>query len=122
MLQGISTFALFAIPIIGVAVPIYVLVRSALNFRRAKKGRGYIILKAFGSLAAWVIASYIMFNVLFFTFYTARDVDREANARAVALSLVIFCIVYALVGCGLAFWSQQRVGNEPVEIFPKGAT
>ena len=122
MVRAISTFALFAIPVIGVAVPVYVLVRSFLNFRRAKRGRGLIILKALGSLAAWVIASFIMFNVLFFTFYTARDIDREANARAVTLRLVIFCVVYALVGYGLAFWSQHRADNEAIELFPKGAT
>ena len=122
MLRAISTFALFAIPVMGVAVPVYALVRSFLNFRRAEKGHGYIALTALGSLAAWVVASFIMFNLLFFTFYTARDVDREASARAVALRLVIFCVVYALVGCGLAFWSQHRADNELVEIFPKGAT
>jgi hypothetical protein len=121
MVRAVSTFALFALPVVGVAVPVYVLVRLFLNFRRARKGRGYIVLKAFGSLAAWVIASFITFNVLFFTFYTAKDVDREANARAVALRLVIFCVVYALVGYGLAFWSQHRADNEPIEIFSKGA-
>ena len=122
MLRAISTFALFAIPIIGVAVPVYVVVRSFLNFRRAEKGRGYIILKAFGSVAAWAFASFLMFNALFLMFYTARNVDREANARAVALGLVFFCVIYSLVGFGLAFWSQHRADNEPIEIFPKGAT
>ncbi|MGI8565923.1 MAG: hypothetical protein ACR2LZ_05500 [Pyrinomonadaceae bacterium] len=121
MLRAVSTFALFAIPVIGVAVPVYVLVRSSINFRRTKKGGGYIIIKAFGSLAAWAFASFLMLNALFFTFYMARDVDREANARAVALRLIIFCVVYALVGFGLALWSQHSADNEPVEIFPKRA-
>ena len=122
MLRAISNFALFAIPAIGVAVPVYVLIRSSLNLRRAKKSRGHIILKALGSLAAWVFVSFLMFNALFFTFYTARDVDREANTRVVALRLIIFCVVYALLGFGLAIWSRHHADNEPVEIFQKGAT
>jgi hypothetical protein len=95
---------------------------GATGVRNAKKGPGLTILKAFGSLAAWVLASFVMFKVLFFTFYTARGVDRQANARAVALRLVIFCVVYALVGYLPALWSQHRAGNGPIEIFPKGAT
>jgi hypothetical protein len=63
-----------------------------------------------------------LFNALFFTFYTARDVDREAKAGVVALRLIIFCVIYALAGVGLAVWSRHHADNEPVEIFPKGAT
>jgi formate hydrogenlyase subunit 3/multisubunit Na+/H+ antiporter MnhD subunit len=122
MIRAIGTFALFAIPGIGLAVPVYILVRSYLNFRRAKKGRGHIILRAIGSVAIWLVASFIMFNMLFIVFYTARDVDREANAAAVALRLIIFSVVYALAGCGLIFLSQRRADIDPVEIFPKGAT
>jgi hypothetical protein len=60
MLRAISIIALFAILGIGVAVPVCVLTYSSLNFRRAKKGRGHIILKALGSLAAWALASFLM--------------------------------------------------------------
>jgi hypothetical protein len=122
MLRAISTFALFTAPIIGLAVPLYVLVRSIRDFRPAKKGRVYIVLKALAALFAWFLASWGMFFMLFITFYTARNPDHEANEKHVALLLIFLSIVYALIGCGIAFWVEHKSDNEPIRIFPEGAT
>lgn len=124
MLQTISTLALFAAPLTGLAVLVYILARSILDFRYAKhkKGRGYIVLKAFASLAAWFLASWGMFFMLFITFYTSAHVeDRGAAERSVAASLIVLSLIYALIGCGLTFWVRHRADNEPVSIFPEGA-
>ena len=124
MLRAITTLALLAAPLVGVAVSVYILVRSVIDFRHAKnkKGRGYIVLKSLTSLAAWFLASWGMFFMLFITFYTSAHVeDREVAERSVAASLIVFSLVYALIGCGLAFWVQHQADNEPVSIFPEGA-
>jgi hypothetical protein len=122
MLRAIGTFALFIAPIIGLAVPLYVLVRSIRNFKLAKTRRVYIGLKALAALIAWFLASWGMFFMLFITFYTARNPDRAANERGVALALIFLDVLYALIGCGLALWVQHTTDNEPIRIFPKGAT
>ncbi len=122
MLRVISTIALFIAPAIGLAVPFYVLVRSIRNFKFAKTRRVYIGLKALAALIAWFLASWGMFFMLFITFYTARNPDRAANERGVTLALIVLDIVYALIGCGLALWVQYTTDNEPIRIFPKGAT
>ena len=122
MLRAIGTLALFVAPIIGLAVPLYVLVRSIRNFRLAKKGRVYIGLKALAALTAWFLASWGMFFMLFISFYTARNLNHAANERGVALALVVLDVVYALIGCSLALWVQHKPDNEPIRIFPEGAT
>lgn len=63
--------------------------------------------------------SFIMFNMLFTVFYAARDVDREADAAAVAVGAIIFSIVYTSAGCGLIFLSQQRPDNDRLKYFRK---
>ena len=127
MPRTVVIFLLFAVPVIGMAVSVGILVRSTLSFRRADEGRGFIILRAVGSLTLWVAYSLILsrrFYVLFATSYTAGGAGREAAAKAAALRLIISCVVYVLCGCGLVFFRRPREldDDELIEIFPKGAT
>lgn len=114
MIQAVTVFALLAAPAIGIAVLVYLLVRSLLDFRRAKSGRVYIALKALASLAVWLFASWGMLFMLFVTAYTASGngsyVEEE---RLDAVSLLLLDLLYALIGFGLALWVRHIPDNGP---------
>ena len=126
MLRTVGVFSLFAMPAIGVAVLVYGLARSRLDFRGAQKGRGSIVLlKAAGSLALWVVVSVTVFYksyVLFVTSDAAGGAGQETHAEAAALRLIAYCVIYAFGGGLMAFtWWRGEDDDEPIEIFPKGA-
>jgi hypothetical protein len=114
MIQAVTVFALLAAPAIGIAVLVYLLVRSLLDFRRAKSGRVYIALKALASLAAWFFASWGMLFMFFVTAYTAGAHGSHVEENRVdAVTLLFLDLLYALIGCGLGLWVRHKSDNEP---------
>ena len=111
MIQAVTAFALLAAPVIGIAVLVYLLIRSLLDFRRANRGRVYIALKALASLAAWFFAScgwlYMFFAM---AFWTGPFVELEGGTGE-AVSLLFLDLLYALIGCGLALWVRHKSDN-----------
>jgi hypothetical protein len=80
MIQAVTVFAILAAPAIGIAVLLYVTIRSLLDFSRAKSERVYIALKALASLAAWVLASCSWLYIFFLMAYrTGPFVDIEGE-------------------------------------------
>ena len=113
MLRVVSQISLIIALISGVAIPIYILVQSAIKSKRAEKGHTYIRLKALCSVAAWVIVSFIMFNALFVTSYGAAHVeDRQVADIGLGKSLIFLSTVYILIGCGLAFWVRHEAKDK----------
>jgi hypothetical protein len=122
MFQELAHFALLAAPCIGVAVLLYVLIRSVLNYGGAERRRGYIIFKAAASVAIWLAASWVMLWMLFFAVYAAANVeDRAAAGRGAFTSILFLDLVYALLGCGLCLWIWHRPGNRQRTISTGGA-
>ena len=122
MLRVVSQITLIIALISGVAIPVYILMQSAINHTRAEKGHTYIVLKALVSLVTWVLLSLLMFNMLFVTFYSAAHVeDRQAAEIGVGKSIIFLSLTYVLIGCGLAFWVRHQAKDRPKN-FPKGAT
>ena len=123
MLRIITSALLLAAPAIGVAAPLYVIVRSILNYRQAEGGRGNIALKALASLAAWFLASWGMFFMLFVTVFSSAHVpDRGAAERGLPVSLLILDLIYAAGGCGLVSWVRHKADHQPLSVFTEGAT
>jgi hypothetical protein len=120
MIQVVTTLALFAAPAIGIAVLVYIPVRSFLDYRSAKSGRAYIALKALASLAAWFIAScgwLYMFFVM--AYWSGPFVDTEGGTGEAA-SLLFLDLLYAVIGCGLALWVRNK-SYSSVSVFSEGA-
>ena len=112
MLQAVTVFAILAAPLIGIAVLVYVLVRSLLDFMRAKSGYVYIAIKALASLAVWSLASWGWFFMFYVTAYTASGNGSSADEeRLDAVTLLFLDLFYALIGCGLALWVRHKSGK-----------
>src|SRR5688572_18286640 len=109
MAQFLTIIAVVVTLMVAAVVPLYLLGRSLLNFKRSVTHRLAIGLKAIGSLVLWGLASFLLLAFAFAVFLGARDPNPAANALAVALRLVILSCAYALVGFALASW----VRNEP---------
>ena len=114
----LGNIALLTSIVISLAVLLYLVGQSVVHFRRANSRRVSVALKGLVSLALWVVVSVGMFQVLFLSFYTARNVDRAANEAGIAIRLVIFCSIYALIGLGLALWLRHERQDQPINIFP----
>jgi hypothetical protein len=121
MIQGVTALTLFAAAAIGMAVLVYIPVRSFLSYRSAKSGRAYIALKALASLAAWFIAScgwLYMFFVM--AYWTGPFVNIEGETGEAA-SLLFLDLLYAVIGCGLALWVRHK-SYSGVSVLREGAT
>ena len=113
-MQGVTAFAILAAPVIGVAVLVYVLVRSLLDFMRAQSGYVYIALRALASLAAWFLASWGWFFMFYVTAYTAAGNGSSADENWLdAVTLLFLDLFYALIGGGLAVWVARTSGKGP---------
>ena len=108
MVHAVTIFAVVAAPAIGVAVLVYVLVRSLFNYRRSQSGRVYIAIKGVASFAAWLLAScgwLYMFFVM--AYWSGPFVDVEGETGE-AVSLLILDLLYAVIGSGLALWVRHQ--------------
>ena len=109
MIQAVTVFAVIAALVIGIAVLVYLLVHSVLDFSGAKSGRVYIAFKALASLAAWFLASWGWFFMFYVTAYTAAGDGSSADENSLdAVSLLFLDLFYALIGCGLALWVRHK--------------
>ena len=114
MIQAVTVFAVLAALVIGIAVLVYLLVRSLLDFSGAKSGRVYIALKALASLAAWFLVSWGWFFMFYVTAYTAAGDGSAADEnRLDAVMLLVLDLFYALIGCGLVLWVRHKSGERP---------
>lgn len=122
MFKVVGQFMLIIALICSVAIPLFIIVQSHLNFSRAKDAHFFIVLKAIGSLFIWLLVSFGMFNMLFVIFYSAAHaVNPEGADIAVAKSLTFLSVVYILIGVGLVFF-VRRVPKRKVEVSSSGAT
>jgi uncharacterized membrane protein len=126
MLKVISDFAVIAAAIVGVAVPVYILVRSILDYRRHEKRHRDIVVKALVSLLSWFLISLGMLFLLFannlLVGFLMEPAAAEKARRSAMMSNIMFSVIYALIGCGLALWVRHKSDNEPMSILPEGAT
>jgi hypothetical protein len=112
VIQAVTVFAVIAALVIGIAVLVYLLVRSLLDFSGARSGRVYIAFKALASLAAWFLASWGWFFMFYVTAYTAAGDGSSADEnRLDAVTLLFLDLFYALIGCGLALWVRHKSGK-----------
>ena len=120
MIQDVdlSVIPLFIAPVICAAVAVVILVFAFINFARATKGRGFVVFKALASLAAWFLASWGMFFMVFVVIYTgAHAEDRADGGNLTEVSLLGLNLLYALVGCGLALWVRHRRDDKVTTLF-----
>jgi hypothetical protein len=99
--------------VVAVGTPLVILVKSALDFRRAEQGRGSIFLRGVGALAIWLVVSLGMMFMLFVTFFSSAHSEyRLSHGGAPDLSgsddptgmILMLVVIYALAGGGLSYW------------------
>jgi hypothetical protein len=114
MIRALTVFSVLVAPVIGIAVLMYILVRSSIDFSGAKSGRVYIAFKALASLAAWLLASWGWFLIFYVTAYNAAGNGSAADEeRLDTISLLFLDLLYALIGYGLALWVRHKSGKGP---------
>ena len=121
MIQAVTALALFAAAAIGIAVLVYLPVRSFLDYRSARSGRAYIALKALASLAVWFIASCGWLYLFFVMAYWTGPIVEMEGGMGEAASLLFLDLLYAVIGCGLALWVRHK-SYSGVSVFREGAT
>ena len=114
----LSALPLLVAPVVCAAVAVVILVFAFVNFARTRRGRGYVVFKALASLAAWFLASWGMFFMVFFVIYSgAHAGDRADGGNMTAVSLLVLDLLYASVGCLLALWVRHRRDEEVISLF-----
>jgi hypothetical protein len=108
MIHAVTALALFAAPVIGTAVLVYILVRSLVHFRHADSGRTYVVLKALASLAVWFLASWGWLFMFFAIAFRAGPLSNMEEETGDAVSILILDLLYALIGLVLALWVHHK--------------
>ncbi|HEY0323293.1 MAG TPA: hypothetical protein VGC66_20215 [Pyrinomonadaceae bacterium] len=95
---------------VACVLPLYVIVRSIINFMRASDGLGTIVMKAVVSLIAWLfITSIFAFIPIMFTFEPGTT-DRAVANRNITIISVVLTIFYIVIGAALAYWVRLQPG------------
>ena len=122
MFRIVTQFMLIIALISSVAIPLFIIVQSYINFSRVKENHFFILLKAIGFLFIWLLLTFGMFNILFVIFYSAAHIANPEGADiAVAKWLTFLSIIYILLGVGLVFFIR-RVPKGKVESSSSNAT
>ena len=118
MSEIVIQFMIIAALICSVAIPLFIIFQSCINFSRVKEDHFFIVLKAIGFLCIWLFLSFGMLYILFFVFYSAAHaVNPESANVALAKSLTFLSVVYILIGVGLVFF-VRRVPKDKAVIYP----
>jgi hypothetical protein len=105
---GMLTLYIFAAA--AVVFPLYVIIRSIINFVRASDGRGAIVVKAVVALGVWLLLSLIVLFIPIMYVFEPGNVDRAtANSRVTVLMLAL-TLVYILIGLVMTYWVRLQPG------------
>ncbi len=106
----IGLIILYTFGAVAAVVPLYVIVRSGLNFVRALDGRGTIVLKALVSLIIWGFISLVfVFIPLMYVFEPGTN-DPVAASRKITIISLVMTIIYILIGLALSYWVRLQPG------------
>jgi len=122
LFEVLNLVAIIVGPVLCIVALTYIIVRSLLNFFRAKQGRAYIVVKGLVSSVILFAASYgWVFGFLFVGYTAFGNGDAESEAMWDALAMLILDLVYALIGCGLALWVRHKSSKLPSNDSTEGA-
>lgn len=107
----ISLAILYAIMALAVGLPLYVIVRSVINYVRAIDGRGDIVAKALLVLGIWGLLSFILVTLAMMSAFEGGTLPdgRQAN-RPITIMSIVFAFIYVVVGLALGYWIRLQPG------------
>lgn len=112
MSEIVYIFALAAVPVVGLAVFIFIVAQSAFNAAYSGLKQKIIVLKAAADGVIWGVVSYAMLHVIGESIIAPIDFDRETPRSFLEESreylLFVGLAIYILVGIGLGFWIKGR--------------
>jgi hypothetical protein len=107
----IGMFILYTFAAVAVIFPLYVIIRSIINFARATDGRGTIVIKALLVLGVWGLLSLIVvFIPIMYVFEPGRGVDRATANLRVTILMSVLTLIYIVVGLVMAYWVRLQPG------------
>jgi hypothetical protein len=95
---------------VALALPLYVIIRSVINFAHAVDGRGAIVVKAVVSLGVWLIISMSFVFIPFMLVFEPGTKDMAAADRKITIVTVVLTILYIVIGLALAYWVRLQPG------------
>jgi hypothetical protein len=103
-------FILYTFAAVAVLLPLYVIVRSIVNFVRAMDGRGTIVLKAVVSLVVWVIISVTFMFIPFMLAFEPGSKDPVVADRIMTAVVIGLTIIYIVIALALVYWVRLQPG------------
>lgn len=112
MSEIILIFSAAAVPIVGIAVFIFIVGQSAFNAVHSGLKQKTIVLKALAALTIWAAASYAMLHLIVESLFPPFDFKGETPPgwfeKYSPYLLFAGLIVYISVGVGLGFWIKGQ--------------
>ncbi|HKS26644.1 MAG TPA: hypothetical protein VJS44_02435 [Pyrinomonadaceae bacterium] len=107
----IGMLTLYTFAAVAVVFPLYVIIRSVINFAHAKDGRASIILKAFVVLVIWGLLSLVfVFLPIMYLFEPGEGVDRDTANHRITVLTIVLTLIYIAVGLAMAYWVRLQPG------------
>lgn len=107
----IGMLTLYTFGAAAVLFPLYVVIRSVINFARASDGRGTIVLKAFVVLAIWGMLSLVFISIPFmYVFEPPKGVDQATANRRLTYLTIAMTLIYIAAGLAMAYWVRLQPG------------
>lgn len=103
-------FILYTFAAVAVLLPLYVIVRSIVNFVRAMDGRGTIVLKAVVSLVVWLIISATFMFIPFMLAFEPGSKDPVVADRIMTAVVIGLTIIYIVIALALGYWVRLQPG------------
>lgn len=104
----------------AILFPLYVIVRSVINFARASDGRGTILIKALVALSAWIVLSLIFVFIPIMYVFEPGNVDRATADRRMTILTAMLTLIYIAVGLAMAYWVRLQPGWRTLRSSRKG--
>lgn len=112
MLETIHIISVATVPIVGIAVFIFIIGQSVFHAASSGLKPKTIILKALAVLAIWLAASYGMLLLIVESLFPSFDFKGETPlgwfAKYSRHLLIAGLVIYVFVGIGLGFWIKRR--------------
>jgi hypothetical protein len=107
----IGVIILYGVMALACAVPLYVIVRSIINYMRAVDGRGRIVIKALVVLCIWAVLSFTLLTLAMMSAFEGGTLpDGRQAERPVTIMAIVFTFIYVVVGLALAYWVRLQPG------------
>lgn len=107
----IGLVILYGVMAVAVALPLYVIVRSVINYVRAIDGRIDIVAKALVVLAIWAIFSFILITLAMMSAFEGGTLPNGTQAsRPVTTMSIVFTVIYVVVCLALGYWVRLQPG------------